>query len=89
MKRTVVGSWALVVVCLAAATAAEAGTISGVVIDGFTGQPVVGVSLAVDGTEVVFSSGLGGSFVGEVPAGTYSVLVTREGFESQRITDVW
>jgi len=88
MKRTVVGSWALVVVCLAAATAAEAGTISGVVIDGFTGQPVVGATLEVEGATIALKSGLGGAFVGEVPAGTYSVLVTREGFDSQRITDV-
>ncbi len=88
MKRTVVGSWALVVVCLAAATAAEAGTISGVVIDGFTGQPVVGATLEVEGTEVVFRSGLGGAFAGELADGTYSVLVTREGFEGQRITGV-
>ena len=88
MRRTVAGSWALVVVCLAAAAAAEAGTISGVIIDGFTGQPVVGATLEVEGADMVITSGLGGAFSGELPDGAYSVLVTREGFASQRITDV-
>lgn len=88
MKRTIMGSWALVVVCLAAVATVEAGTISGVVIDGFTGQPLVGATLEVEGVGTVISSGLGGAFTGEVPDGTYSVLVTREGFEGQRITGV-
>jgi outer membrane receptor protein involved in Fe transport len=73
---------------LAAGVVAEAGTISGVVIDGFTGQPVIGAALEVEGADVVIRSEVGGGFVGEVPDGTYSVLVTRDGFESQRITNV-
>ncbi len=64
------------------------GTVSGVVIDGFTGQPVVGATLTVEGTDLTFKSGIGGAFVGTAPAGTYSVLVTRDGFDSQRVAGV-
>jgi hypothetical protein len=73
---------------IAPSTADAAGVISGVVIDGFTGNPVVGATLIVEGTDVSFNSQLGGAFQGEAEAGTYSVIVTKPGFESQKITDV-
>jgi outer membrane receptor protein involved in Fe transport len=62
------------------------GTISGVIINGFTGDPVRGATLMVEGTDITFGSGVGGDFRSSVPAGTYSVVVTKEGFEAQRVT---
>ncbi len=81
---------ALLGVCalILAPAAAAAGTVSGVVIDGLTGQPVRGASIQVEGTEVIFTSDLGGAFRGTAPDGTHTVLVTKDGFESQRIENV-
>ena len=59
----------------AAATAFADGTISGVVIDGYTGQPVRGANLVIDGTDISFKTGVGGDFRKDVPAGTYSCLL--------------
>ena len=64
------------------------GTISGVVINGFTGEPVRGADLMVEGTDITVKAGVGGDFRTTAPAGTYTVLVSRSGFEPQRVTDV-
>ena len=64
------------------------GTISGVVINGFTGEPVRGATLTVEGTDLSFNAGVGGDFRTTAPAGTYTVIVSRDGFDSQRITGV-
>ena len=69
-------------------TASAAGTVSGVVIDGLTGQPVRGATLAVEGTDLRMQSDIGGAFQATAEAGTYSVVVTKDGFEPQRITDL-
>ena len=68
--------------------AAAGGTITGVVIDGFTGQPVRGATLTVEGMDISFPTGVGGDFRGEAPAGTYTVIVSKDGFETQKVTDV-
>ena len=68
--------------------ASAGGTITGVVIDGFTGQPVRSATLAIDGTDISFATGVGGDFRGEAPAGTYTITVSKDGFESQKITGV-
>jgi hypothetical protein len=81
---TLVAAALLVVPGVAEAT----GFISGVVIDGLTGQPVRGATVAVDGTDLVFTTDLGGAFRGETAAGTYSVTVTHEGFDAQRVEQV-
>lgn len=81
---TLVAAALLVVPGVAEAT----GFISGVVIDGLTGQPVRGATVAVDGTDLVFTTDLGGAFRGETAAGTYSVTVTHEGFDGQRVEQV-
>lgn len=76
-------------ICVAAAVPAFAdGTISGVIIDGLTGQPVRGATLTIGDSGVELNSDIGGSFVTSMPAGTYEVSVNKEGFESQKITGV-
>ncbi len=69
-------------------TASAGGTITGVVIDGFTGQPVRNATLSIDDTDISFATGVGGDFRGEAPAGTYTITVSKDGFESQKITGV-
>lgn len=73
---------------LAPVVAFAEGTITGVVINGFTGEPVRGATLTVEGTDISFKAGVSGDFRGAAPAGTYSVVVSRDGFEPQRVTDV-
>ncbi len=88
MKRIIIGSLALLVVCLGTAAAQETGTVSGVVIDGFTGQPVRGATLTIEGADIRLETGVGGDFRTQAPSGTFSVLVTKAGFDPQRVTDV-
>ena len=79
----------LVAVLVAAtATATAAGVVSGVVIDGLTGQPVRGATVLLEDAGVEMTSDLGGAFQGEAEAGTYTAVVSREGFEPQRVTDI-
>lgn len=90
MKIKTLGPLALLCAsCILAPMVAFAeGTITGVVINGFTGEPVRGATLTVEGTDISFKAGVGGDFRGAAPAGTYSVVVSRDGFESQRVTEV-
>ena len=66
---------------LVPAVALAGGTITGVVIDGFTGQPVRGATLTVGDTDISIPTGVGGDFRGEAPAGTYTAFVKH--FSSQ------
>jgi outer membrane receptor protein involved in Fe transport len=68
--------------------AAAGGTISGVVIDGFTGEPVRGATLTIEGTDISIPTGVGGDFRGQAPAGTLTVVVNKTGFETQKVTDI-
>ena len=90
MRTRTLGPAALLCVSLLfiASVAHADGTISGVIINGFTGDPVRGATLVVEGTDISFGSGVGGDFRSSVPAGTYSVVVTKDGFETQRVTDL-
>jgi len=90
MSLKTTGRAALICVSFAALAmpALADGIISGVVIDGFTGQPVRGATLVVDGTDISFPTGVGGDFRSTVPAGTYSVTVSRTGFDPQKVTGV-
>jgi outer membrane receptor protein involved in Fe transport len=65
-----------------------AGAVSGLVLDGRTGQPVRGASLAFEGTEVASSSDLNGVFQARLAAGTYSAVVTAAGYQTQKVVDV-
>jgi len=90
MKIKFIGRVALISACCALMTANvfADGIISGVVIDGYTGQPVRGATIAVDGTDISFATGVGGDFRQTVPDGTYSVTVSRTGFDVQRVSGV-
>lgn len=78
----------LTALALAPAAAEGSGLVSGVIVDGLTGQPVRGATVTVEGAGVELTSDIGGSFRADVPAATYSVVVSKEGFDPQRITGV-
>jgi len=70
-------------------TAAEAdGTVTGAVLNGLTGQPVRGAALEVEGTDVSTTSDVDGLFRARLPAGTYTLVVKKEGFAQHRITEI-
>ncbi len=89
MRSTTLGLGLLAAALLVVPSPAQAaGTISGVVIDGLTGQPVRGATITVDGADVVLATDLGGAFRGQLAPGTYSVTVTHERFDAQRVEQI-
>lgn len=92
MRKDVMKVRGLGLLCLALlavpSLALAAGTVSGVVVDGFTGQPVRGATVVIEGVDTTATTDLGGVFLVQIEAGSYTVVVSRDGFESQRVTGV-
>lgn len=65
-----------------------AAPVTGVVVNALNGQPVRGAKLVVEGTAVEGTSDLDGLCVLDLPAGTYTVLATKEEFKDYRLADV-
>jgi hypothetical protein len=71
------------------ALAANTGNIAGRVTDRKTGEPLVGASVIVEGTELGNATDLNGQYlVINVPPGTYTVVATMMGYNDQKVTDV-
>ena len=68
--------------------AAALGTVDGIVLNGMNGAPIPGATLQVEGSETTFASDVDGLFRSEVAPGTYTVVVTKENYQSERIGDV-
>jgi len=65
------------------------GKISGTITDKVTGQPLIGVNLIVQGTNLGAATDLEGRFtILEVPPGTYDVQVTYIGYRKVIVNDV-
>ncbi|MEM6705395.1 MAG: TonB-dependent receptor [Acidobacteriota bacterium] len=79
---------ALVLCLLATAAFAQGGSVTGFVLDARTGQPVRGATLVFEGGDVTLTSDLNGVFQSALSEGTWTVLVTAEGYESQKVVDV-
>jgi len=81
---------ALAVLVLAGiALAANTGSISGRVTDRKTGEPLIGASVIVDGTELGNATDLNGQYqIINIPPDKYSVTASYTGYNDQRITDV-
>lgn len=74
---------------LAAQTGASG--VAGQVLNGLTGQPVPGAVVTVDGAgdaSPTETSDLTGNYRLPIPAGTYTLRVEKEGYETQRISGV-
>jgi len=63
------------------------GTVSGVVKDSSTGDPIAGATVTVDGMSATTNSS-GGYMVSDVPVGTYNVTVSADGYQSSSQTDI-
>lgn len=87
-SRYVRGLLLALTLLLAAQGAWAAGTIAGVVLDARTGLPVRGATLSIDGTDVTVNADFNGVFAAPLEAGSYTVVVTAEGYETSKVTDV-
>ena len=68
-------------VLLAASVSAQTGSVSGTITDGETGQPLVGASVFLVGTQTGAATGLDGRYtIARVPLGTHTVRVAYVGY---------
>lgn len=80
LLATAAGCWGL------AATAADAGTITGAVTDPSSGKPVAGATVSIPGTAYSAVSGADGAFsLADVPAGDYTVEMNLRGFHTASV----
>jgi len=78
-----------VLVLAGIALAANTGTVAGRVTDSKTGEPLIGASVVVDGTELGNATDLNGQYqIINVPPGTYNVTASYTGYNDQRKTGV-
>ncbi len=89
-RRLVGPAAAILALCLFAGGAARAqvGAVTGVILDGRSGAPVRGATVALDGGSASAATSVDGIFQLDLPVGTHAVVVSAEGYESQRIVDV-
>ncbi|MEO0073209.1 MAG: TonB-dependent receptor [candidate division WOR-3 bacterium] len=95
MRRVYLNHWQLVVASLAllflapVALAGVTGSIRGRVLDRATGEPLVGVNVVVNGTELGAATDANGEFlIINVPPGRYSLTASYIGYNDQTVTDV-
>ena len=68
---------------------AQYGTISGTVVDRETGETLIGANVIIMGTSLGAATGLDGKFIiVNLPAGSYSVMVTYVGYQQLTVTNI-
>lgn len=77
----------LVLFLLAASARAQTGTLAGVVVDGETGETLIGVNVVLEALGTGVATGLDGDYrIAGLPAGAYDVTFSYVGYTPQRIT---
>ena len=72
-----------------AVLAQEKGQISGVIIDGESGETIIGATVRITGTSIGDATDLDGKYsIRKLEAGTYSVTVSYISYSTQTITDI-
>ncbi len=66
----------------------DVGTITGVLVDGSSGETLIGATVVIQGTTVGDATDINGSFAFTAPVGTYSVQFSYVGYNSITIQDV-
>ncbi len=84
-----IGLTLLFLLLAAPAAFAQTGTIAGIVVDEDLGETLIGVNVLVEELGTGAATGLDGDYrIPGVPAGTYTLVVSYLGYNSQRITGV-
>jgi outer membrane receptor protein involved in Fe transport len=86
--RVVAAVLAVAALLLPATSALAAGRVAGAVLNGLTGQPVPGVTVTLEGTEISTRTDPDGLFLADAPAGSFTALLSKDGFKMQQVTDV-
>ena len=87
--RTAAGLVAALVVLAAPARAQGTAVLAGTVVDGDTGETLIGANVFVEELATGAASDLDGNYrIARLPAGTYTVRFSYAGFATQRVTDV-
>ncbi len=74
---------------LSAPAEPKTGTISGIIVESGSQTPIVAAEVKVDDTQIgAFSDKAGYYLIANVPVGTQTLLVTREGYRSRNIASV-
>lgn len=87
-RRRLLLAAAVSLLLLAPGLCEAAGRVTGQVLNGLTGEPVPGATLEFEGTDVSAAADLDGIFRTGLPAGTYIAVVSKEGFETERVTGI-
>ncbi len=90
-KPVILALVSLMIVLLSASAvfATSVGRIKGTVTDVKDGSPLFGVSVQIEGTTMGAKTNIDGDYIIlSVPPGTYSLLFTSVGYETQKITEV-
>ncbi len=82
LKLLLVLAWAV----LAANQVSAQGKITGTVVDGKSGDPLPGTNVVLDGTKYGTATDFDGHFKLQVPAGTYTLLVSYVGYDEYKQT---
>lgn len=68
---------------------AQTGAISGIVVDGETGDGVIGCNIFIEGTTLGAAANINGKYtIQNVPAGTYTVAFSSIGYAKKSVTEV-
>ncbi|MEM6647701.1 MAG: TonB-dependent receptor [Bacteroidota bacterium] len=78
----------LILLAFSPAALAQTGTIAGVVIDGDTGDTMIGANVSIEGTMIGTTTGIDGDFQFKADVGTYTVLFSFIGYNPVRVQNV-
>ena len=67
---------------------AQTGTIAGIMVDGDTGETLIGASVVIEGTAIGDASDINGAFSFEAAVDTYRVVFTYVGYNRVTVNDV-
>ncbi|MGB3175108.1 MAG: carboxypeptidase-like regulatory domain-containing protein, partial [Saprospiraceae bacterium] len=76
-------------ICIISFVSAQSGTIQGIIIDQKLGDPLIGATIRLVGTELGTATDIDGFFSLErVPAGTYSLQLSYVSFKTESLENV-
>jgi len=68
---------------------AQTGSLTGVVVDGNSGETIIGATVRIEGTSLGTATDLYGRYmIQQIPEGVYTVSITYIGYETVRLADV-
>ncbi|MPS75010.1 MAG: TonB-dependent receptor [Chryseobacterium sp.] len=91
LKNSANNFFITLVLCLVSGItfAQSTGSLKGKIIEQSTKQSITDVTVTIDGTQLISATDSTGIFtINNIPAGTYSVTISSDGFQTKNITDI-